>query len=115
MSILYFTTVPVQHHGGSHPRHPSPSERQQAAGLRVSYELRFRGGPRYRLAIKDGTAEVTEAGEKVDCWISADPVAFLLVGYGRIGQWGPILRGRMMAGGRKPWLGFKFGGLLTSP
>jgi uncharacterized protein (TIGR03083 family) len=94
---------------------PDYVDRERAAGLRVAYELRFRGGPRYRLTIDDGTAEVAEPGGKVDCWISADPVAFLLVGYGRIGQWGQILRGKMMAGGRKPWLGFKFGELLTGP
>ena len=94
---------------------PDYVDKEKTAGLDVSYELRFRGGPRYRLAVDDGTAQVTEPGEKADCWISADPVAFLLVGYQRIGQWGQILRGKMMAGGPKPWLGFKFGGLLTGP
>jgi hypothetical protein len=42
-------------------------------------------------------------------------VAFLLVGYGRIAQWGPMLRGQLRAGGRKPWLGFKFNRLTVSP
>jgi hypothetical protein len=101
--------------GGVMTMVPDYLDKEKAAGLRVSYELRFRGGPRYRLAIDDGAAEVTEPGQKVDCWISADPVAFLLVGYQRIGQWGQILRGKMMAGGPKPWLGFKFSGLLTGP
>src|SRR4051794_6801792 len=36
----------------------------RAAGLRASYELRMRGGPRYRLAIADGAATVTVAGER---------------------------------------------------
>ncbi|HEV3264432.1 MAG TPA: maleylpyruvate isomerase N-terminal domain-containing protein [Acidimicrobiales bacterium] len=101
--------------GGVMTMVPDYVDKEKTAGLHVSYELRFRGGPRYRLAIDDGAAEVTEPGPKVDCWISADPVAFLLVGYQRIGQWGQILRGKMMAGGPKPWLGFKFGGLLTGP
>jgi hypothetical protein len=57
---------------------------------------------------------VTAPGDKVDCWIAADPVAFLLVGYGRTGQWSQALRGRIVTGGRKPWLGLKFGDLLTS-
>ncbi|HEX3839297.1 MAG TPA: maleylpyruvate isomerase family mycothiol-dependent enzyme [Acidimicrobiales bacterium] len=94
---------------------PDYVDRQRTADLEVTYELRFRGGPRYRLAIDHGTATLTEPGGKVDCWISADPVAFLLVGYGRIGQWGQILRGKMMARGSKPWLGFKLGDLLTGP
>jgi hypothetical protein len=101
--------------GGVMTMVPEYVDKEKTAGLHVSYELRFRGGPRYRLAIDDGTAEVTEPGPNVDCWISADPVAFLLVGYQRIGQWGQILRGKMMAGGPKPWLGFKFSGMLTGP
>jgi hypothetical protein len=92
---------------------PAFVDREATRGLHVSYELRFRGGPRYRLAIDDGSATVSAAGEKVDCWISADPVSFLLVGYGRIGQWGQAFRGRLVSGGHKPWLGLKFGRLIT--
>ena len=93
---------------------PEYVDRQRTAGLHLVYELRFRRGPRYRLEIDDGAATVGLAGRRVDCWISADPVSFLLVGFGRIGQWGPTLRGKIIAGGRKPWLGLKFGSLLTS-
>jgi uncharacterized protein (TIGR03083 family) len=93
---------------------PEYVDPRETAGLHVAYELRFRGGPRYRLAIDDGTATIGPAGGKVDCWISADPVAFLLVGYGRRGQWGATLRGQMVAGGRKPWLALKFSKLLMS-
>jgi uncharacterized protein (TIGR03083 family) len=93
---------------------PDYVDRQQAEGLHVAYELRFRGGPRYRMTIDDGTAAVAPATVQADCWISADPVAYLLVGYGRCGQWGSILRGKIVAGGRKPWLSLKFGHLLTS-
>ncbi|MEU9992639.1 maleylpyruvate isomerase family mycothiol-dependent enzyme [Streptomyces sp. NPDC048045] len=89
-------------------------DRRRTAGMRVSYELRFRGGPRHRFVVRDGTARVTPAGDPVDCVIIADPVAFLLVGYGRTGQWGQVLRGRLVAGGRRPWLGLRFAGLLTS-
>ena len=94
---------------------PDYLDRRRAAGLRVRYELRLRGGPRYRIAIDDGEAEVTAPGRPADCWISADPAAFLLVGYGRSGQWGQIARGKLVAGGRKPWLGFAFGQLITGP
>jgi len=94
------------------PEYLRPS---RAAGLRVSYELRMRGGSRYRMAVNDGTAVVTVAGQKADCTITADPVTFLLLGYGRIGQWSPIFRGKLRAGGRKPWLATKFATLLSSP
>jgi hypothetical protein len=87
----------------------------RAAGVHISFELRMRGGPSYRLAVDDGTAVVTTAGERADCVISADPVAFLLLGYGRISQLFPVLRGQLRPGGRKPWLAMKFGTLLYSP
>jgi hypothetical protein len=88
---------------------------QRAAGVRISFELRMRGGASYRLAVDDGAAVVTAAGEKADCHITADPVAFLLLGYGRIGQLSPVLRGQLRPGGRKPWLAMRFGTLLDSP
>jgi hypothetical protein len=58
---------------------------------------------------------VTAAGEKADCVITADPVAFLLVGFGRVPQFSQLLRGKLRAGGRKPWLATTFGTLLASP
>jgi uncharacterized protein (TIGR03083 family) len=94
---------------------PAYLNREAARGLRVRYELRAGGDLRYQLAIDDGTATVGPATGSADCVITADPVAFLLVGYGRISQWGPMLRGQLRAGGRKPWLGFKFNQLTVSP
>ena len=94
------------------PRYLRPS---RAVGLRVSYELRMRGGCRFRMAVADGAATVTAAGERADCVITADPGVFLLLGYGRIAQWPPIFRGRLRAGGRKPWLAMRFGSLLARP
>jgi len=88
---------------------------RRAAGVHVSFELRMRGGAGYRMAVHDGTAVVTAAGEKADCVITADPVAFLLLGYGRISQLSPVLRRQLRAGGRKPWLAMKFGRLISSP
>jgi uncharacterized protein (TIGR03083 family) len=82
---------------------------------RVSFELRIRGGERYRMAVRDGAAVVTAAGEPADCTITADPVEFLLLGYGRTSQVSPLLRGKIRPGGRKPWRAMKFGTLLSSP
>jgi putative sterol carrier protein len=75
----------------------------------------MRGGRRFRIAVADGAATVTAADERADCVITADPVAFLLLGYGRITQWPQIARGRLRAGGRKPWLAMRFASLLVSP
>jgi hypothetical protein len=94
---------------------PSYVRRSSRSRPPISFELRMRGGSRYHLAVHDGSATVSAAGEKADCTISADPVEFLLLGYGRIPQWSPIVRGKLWAGGKKPWLATKFGSLLSSP
>ena len=92
---------------------PEIIDRDGTAGVHATFELRLRGGPRYRVRIDDGTATVTEVSGSADCWMNVDPVAALLLGYGRIGQWGQLLRGRLIVGGRKPWLVLKFSELLT--
>jgi hypothetical protein len=94
------------------PKYLRPS---RTKNLNISFEIRMRGGCRYRMAIANGTGVVTAAGEKADCVITADPVAFLLVGGGRVPQLPVVLRGKLRAGGRKPWLAAKFGTLLASP
>ena len=87
-----------------------------AAGLHAAYELRIRGGPRFMVRFRDGAASVEPpASRPVDCWISADPTAFLLFGYGRTGLWGPMARGRLVAGGRRPWLALRYRRLLRNP
>lgn len=93
---------------------PEIVDRQGTAGVRASFEIRVRGGPGYQVRIDDGTVTITDPGGRVDCWVNADPVAALLLGYERVGQWGQIVRGRMIVGGRKPWLALKFGNFLTT-
>jgi hypothetical protein len=94
---------------------PKYLRRSRTSARDLSFELRMRGGCRYRMAITDGTGVVTAAGERADCVITADPVAFLLLGFGRVPQIPQLLRGKLRAGGRKPWLAAKFGTLLASP
>jgi uncharacterized protein (TIGR03083 family) len=88
-----------------------------AAGMDATLEIRLRGAGRYSLRFDDGaltTAEETEPFH-ADCRISAGPVAMLLVGYGRISQWGQAMRGRMSVWGRKPWLAMRLGRVLRNP
>ena len=95
------------------PRFVNP---RTARGVTASYDIRIRRGSRFVARFDQGTLTIGPADSRpVDCHILADPVAFLLVGYGRISQWGPIARGKMLAWGRKPRLGFKFTSLLKKP
>jgi uncharacterized protein (TIGR03083 family) len=89
---------------------------EAARGAPLTYEVRLRGnGPRYVIRVADGTAAVRAAGGPVDCVISADPVAFLLVCYGRMPLGRALLRGGMLAWGRRPWLGLRFKNLFFNP
>jgi hypothetical protein len=74
----------------------------------ATFDVRLRGGADARAAFvfDHGKLEVRPSGaQRADCRISADPAAFLLITYGRTGTLAPALRGRVVATGRKPWLG----------
>jgi hypothetical protein len=86
-----------------------------ARGMRATFDMRVRGGPRFTVRVDDGALAVTPPAPGADCHLSVDPVACLLVAYGRRRQWGPILRGQMLTWGRKPWLALRFKGLILDP
>lgn len=89
---------------------------ERAAGLRATYALHIRGGERFHFVFENGTVAVEEpVPRRIDCHISADPVAFLMVVWGRRSQWSAIVRGQLLAWGRKPWLGPQFRRLLRNP
>ena len=87
----------------------------------VSYRISFRGTPRgtpdlvVRLDAGTVTTGPAAPGERVDCRIWADPVAFLLVGYGRTPTWRQALAGRIVAFGRRPWIAARLPQLFCRP
>ena len=88
-----------------------------AAGLNATFEMRLRGAGRYELRFTDGalTTSRVDRVDDADCRISAHPVAMMLTGFGRVAQWRPVLRGRLIAWGRRPWLGLRLSRVLRSP
>ena len=84
---------------------PHMVEPDRARGLTMTCDLHVRGGFDARAVLSDGQARVVapSAGSP-DCRLSAEPVAMLLLSYGRIGQVGPVLCGRLVPWGRRPWL-----------
>jgi uncharacterized protein (TIGR03083 family) len=114
--------IPPTHAGlvfsGALPMLPYFVNHAAAAGVRASFDLRLRDkdSPRVRLTFDDGTLYVASGpAEPVDCHLSADPTAFLLVMYGRQGPLRPALTGKVVAWGRKPWLAFRMPSLLQRP
>jgi hypothetical protein len=95
---------------------PLVAKPEAAAGADASFDVRVRGGPRFVVRVRGGAVTIEDwAGQAVDCHLSADPVAFVMVAYGRAGQWGPIARGRLVAWGRRPWLALRFRALFFDP
>lgn len=91
-------------------------DQAKAAGLRATYDIRVRGGNRYHFVFDDGALSIEPpSSRRVDCHISADAVAFLLVAYARQSQWEAIAKGKLVAWGRKPWLGPRLRSLMRNP
>jgi hypothetical protein len=95
---------------------PAIIDQEAAAGLRATFELRVRGGCRALLRFDDGDFSVTGSPSSgpVDCHLSVDPGAFLLVAWDRISQWHAIPRGQLLAWGRRPWLGLRLRSLVRN-
>lgn len=89
---------------------------EEAGNLKATLEIRVRGGGRAFFNFDHGDLSVTaEPAGRVDCVLSVDPVAFLLVAWGRISQWQAIPKGQLLAWGRKPWLALKLRSMLRNP
>lgn len=101
---------------GISPMVESYVDEEAARDFSATFDVRFRGYSALHYVFDNGTLTIEEPGSrKADVHISAEPVAFMLVGYGRISQWGPIAMGKLITWGRKPWLAFKFATLLKQP
>lgn len=86
------------------------------AGHTAGYGIEFRTGERFTIRFVDGEYQVEPPDSgPVDCTITADPVAFLLVGSGRMTQWEAIALGLMEVGGDRPDLALEFGSRFLYP
>jgi hypothetical protein len=89
---------------------------EKAGDKRARFEIHLRGDGRAWLVFDKGNFSVEASPQgKVDCKLSVDPEAFLLVAWNRIGQWQAIPRGQLLASGRKPWLGLQMRSWLRNP
>jgi uncharacterized protein (TIGR03083 family) len=101
---------------GVEPVLPGWVDRDRAGHLTATFEVRLRGGGTRRWSFSNGRlATAAAATGNPDVTISADPAALLLVFYRRQSQWSHILRGRMAAWGRRPWLAFTLAGRFLPP
>ena len=77
--------------------------------LSAGFGLELRGVGEMTVRFTDGVFGLEEAGVgPVDATISADPVAFLMVGTGRLSRYQAIALGLMSVGGNDPGLAIRF-------
>jgi hypothetical protein len=66
---------------------PLSADPAALAALRARYDLRVSGGPRFDVHVEAGRLSVEAPGSgPADSHLAGEPVAFLLLGFGRIGQ-----------------------------
>ncbi|MGW1074464.1 maleylpyruvate isomerase N-terminal domain-containing protein [Streptomyces sp. NPDC002537] len=96
---------------------PLALDTAKARDVSVAYDLAVKGGPRLAVVIDGGAARVTRDAppRAYDCRITAEPTAFLMVAFRRAPLWKLIVRGRLRAGGRKPWLAPRLPELIAGP
>jgi hypothetical protein len=86
------------------------------AGLSATYGIQLRGGGSLTISFVDGRYQLAEGiSGPVDCELSADPVAFLLVGAGRISRFEAIALGLLSVGGTNPELALGLPDLFVFP
>lgn len=91
-------------------------DQEAARGVRATFQVHVRGGASHLFRFDDGALSIEPPGAaRVDCHISADPAAMLLVAWARRSQWPAIATGRLVAWGRRPWLGPRFRMLMRTP
>ena len=97
-----------------HPR--AMVDQGSARGLRATYAVHVRGGARHVVQFDDGAVTVNgPESHRIDCHLSVDPAAMLLVVFARRSQWQSIAKGELVAWGRKPWLGPRFRAVMRNP
>lgn len=87
-----------------------------ARGHTAGYRVDLRNGEGFVIRLTNGAAafEAADSGS-ADCIISADPVAFLMVVFGRLNRWEAIALGLLTASGPRPDLALGFFDLFALP
>ena len=95
---------------------PDHFDGERAGGVNVTADIRIRGGQRFGIALRDGQLDVLASPpRRADFHVSAEPVTYLLVSYGRKNQWAAAARGHIVSWGRRPWLAPRLASLIDKP
>jgi uncharacterized protein (TIGR03083 family) len=90
-------------------------DRERTKGMTAAIGIELRGAGEMTARFTDGTFSIEPAGGPVDATLSADPVAFLMVGSGRLSRYEAVALGAMTVGGSRPDLAFDFPTFFVYP
>jgi len=89
---------------------------ETSRGHTATYKVQLRDGPCFIVRFVNGEYRLEPSrASAVDCVISADPVAYLMVSTGRLGPWEAIALGLIEATGTRPELALRFNDLFSYP
>ena len=81
---------------------------ERTKGLTAAFGIELRGVGEMTARFTNGTFDIEPAGGPVDATLSADPVAFLMVGSGRLSRYEAVALGAITVGGTRPDVAFDF-------
>lgn len=90
---------------------------ERSRGLTAAFGIDLRGAGAMTVRFTDGVFGIEPTGGPVDATLSADPVAFLMVGSGRLSRYEAVALGAITVGGNgpDPDLAFDFPTLFIYP
>jgi hypothetical protein len=99
---------------GSAPLLPYLVDAEAIRRVRARVEVRIVGAAPFTLVLDHGRAAAEPSDGHCDCWIRAQPVPYLLVAFGRVNRWLPLLWRQIRACGRRRWIAPRLATYLTS-
>jgi hypothetical protein len=91
------------------------SDAAKLAAVGGSYRINIRGHDCVPIIFDERGARLDTDPGRPDCRMSVDPVAFLLMFFGRRSLAATAVRGGVLAWGRKPWLAMRLHAALPTP
>lgn len=88
---------------------------EAASSVKLHVKVKLRHASAFSIRVEGGRAwgEVTDAAPDATLWV--DPLAYLLLAYGRTSPFTESLRGRVFAYGRRPWMLAKLPKVFRNP
>jgi len=94
---------------------PKLFDKNRAKGFTANFVIDIRGVEKFAIICDKGKLKIeNKLPKKIDCRISATPLAFFLISTGNTSKWKQILTGKFFVFGKKPWLAFQLQTLFIS-